>query len=271
MELQFPSFPLAFAFLLFVFMFVRIKKRFKPINSTPKVPPGPRKLPLIGNMHQLVGAQIHHLLADLANIYGPLMRLKLGELSVVIVSSAEIAEEVMKTHDINFAQRPFLLASRNMSYDSTNIAFSPYGTYWRHVRKICVLELLSAKRRILSLTFGISARSAFGKHCKDQEAVISAVKEAMRLGAGFNIVDLYPSVKMIQYMTGTRSKLEMLQRETDRVLQNIITEHRERKRNKTSNEVDKEDDDLLGVLLKIQENVELEVPLTSDNIKAVIL
>ncbi|KAK6947048.1 Cytochrome P450 [Dillenia turbinata] len=269
MELQFPSFPLIFEFLLFVFMFIRIKKRFKPINSTPKLPPGPRKLPLIGNMHQL---------ADLAKIYGPLMRLKLGELSVVIVSSAENAEEVMKTHEINFAQRPYLLASRIMSYDSTNIAFSPYGMSRR-----CVLELLSAKRvrsfrslreeevsrfiesirlkvgspinlsqKILSLTYGISARSAFGKHCEDQEAVISAVKEAIRLGAGFSIVDLYPSVKMLEYITGTRSRLEKLQCETDRVLKNIINEHKERKRNMTSNEVDKEDDDLVDVLLKFK-------------------
>ncbi|KAK6934572.1 Cytochrome P450 [Dillenia turbinata] len=282
--------------------YLGIKKRFKPINSTPKLPPGPWKLPLIGNMHQLVGAQIHHLLADLAKIYGPLMRLKLGELSVVVVSSAEIAEEIMKTHDINFAQRPYLLASRIMSYDSTGIGFSPYGTYWRHVRKICVLELLSAKRvrsfqflreeevssfiesirpkvgspinlseKILSLTYGISARSAFGKCCEDQEAVISAVKEAMRLGAGFGIVDLYPSLKMLQYITGIRSKLEKLQRKTDRVLENIINEHRERKRNVSSYEVDKEEDDLVDVLLKIQEDVELEVPLTTDNIKAVIL
>ncbi|KAK6947051.1 hypothetical protein RJ641_000524, partial [Dillenia turbinata] len=48
-------------------------------------------------------------------------------------------------YDINFAERPYLLTSRIMSYDSTNIAFPPNGTYGRHVRKICVLELLSAK------------------------------------------------------------------------------------------------------------------------------
>ncbi|MBA0783751.1 hypothetical protein Gotri_001409, partial [Gossypium trilobum] len=33
-----------------------------------------------------------------------------------------------------------------ISYDSRDIVMAPYGNYWRQVRKICTVELLTAKR-----------------------------------------------------------------------------------------------------------------------------
>ena len=33
-----------------------------------------------------------------------------------------------------------------LSYNYSDLAFSPYGEYWREIRKLCVLELFSVKR-----------------------------------------------------------------------------------------------------------------------------
>ncbi|GLU23307.1 hypothetical protein SLE2022_393260 [Rubroshorea leprosula] len=63
------------------------------------LPPGPPKLPVIGNMHLLSGPGPHRNLWELANKYGPLMFLKLGSVSTIIVSSADVAEEVMKNKE----------------------------------------------------------------------------------------------------------------------------------------------------------------------------
>ncbi|KAF5741599.1 hypothetical protein HS088_TW10G00603 [Tripterygium wilfordii] len=109
--------------------------------------PGLWKLPIIGNLHQLVSsAPPHHTLRDLAKKYGPLMRLQLGEVNILVVSSAEYAKEVMKTHDVVFASRPQIHSLRVMTYGYKNISFSPYGGYWRQLRRICAQELLSVKR-----------------------------------------------------------------------------------------------------------------------------
>ncbi|XP_059669699.1 desmethyl-deoxy-podophyllotoxin synthase-like [Cornus florida] len=299
MEIPFPSFPVLFTFLLFLFMVSKIISKTKSL--TRNLPPGPWKLPLIGNMHQFVGSQPHHCLRDLAMKHGPLMHLQLGELSIVVISSAETAKEVMKTHDIIFANRPCLLTSSIVSYGSTNISFAPYGDYWRQLRKICIMELLSIKRvqsfrfireeevsnliksistdtglplnlskKISVSTSNIIARVAFGKKCKDQEAFLSLVKEINKLAAGFDVADLFPSVKLLHLITGLRPKVEKIHREIDKILDNIIDDHKAKKVAAKIHDVEA-DDDLVDVLVKIQEFHDPEFLLTINNIKAVLL
>ena len=93
MDLQL-SFPVLLCFLLFIFMALKIVKRKpNPKGSTTTLPPGPWKLPIIGNMHQLGGPLPHRTLRELAKKYGPLMHLKMGEVSTVVFSSPETAKE----------------------------------------------------------------------------------------------------------------------------------------------------------------------------------
>uniref|UniRef100_A0A453I9T6 Uncharacterized protein n=1 Tax=Aegilops tauschii subsp. strangulata TaxID=200361 RepID=A0A453I9T6_AEGTS len=65
---------------------------------------------------------------------------------LVVVSSREMAREVLRTHDANFATRPRLLAGETLMYGCSDILFSPSGTYWRKLRPLCAAEILSANR-----------------------------------------------------------------------------------------------------------------------------
>ncbi|KAK6266609.1 hypothetical protein QUC31_017447 [Theobroma cacao] len=302
MELQFPSFTTLLLTFLFVFIVVKVLKGSKAKNPEARLPPGPRKLPLIGNMHQLIGSLPHHTLRDLAKKHGPLMHLQLGEVPTIVISSPAIAKEVLKDHATIFAQRPYLLASKIMSYDSTNIVFSPYGNYWRQLRKISTMELLSPSRvqsfrfireeevsaliktisliegspvnlseKIFSMTYGITSRAAFGKKSKGQEEFIRIMTEAIKLSGGFCLADLYPSNKLLKLISGVRLKLEKLQRASDRILEDIVNEHKEKTNRTSETGNQQEEDDLLDVLLKLQQSSDLEIPLTNDKIKAIIL
>ncbi|XVF86296.1 hypothetical protein PTKIN_Ptkin18bG0028600 [Pterospermum kingtungense] len=74
------------------------------------------------------------------------MHLQLGQVSTEVVSSPEIAKEIMKTHDIIFAYRPLLVVLTITTYGYTDIAFALYGNYWRQLQKLCMTKLLSVTR-----------------------------------------------------------------------------------------------------------------------------
>ncbi|KAG5070193.1 hypothetical protein JHK85_002570 [Glycine max] len=95
------------------------------------------------------------------------------------------------------------------------------------------------------MTYAIAARASFGKKSKYQEMFISLIKEQLSLIGGFSIADLYPSIGLLQIMA--KAKVEKVHREVDRVLQDIIDQHKNRK------STDREAvEDLVDVLLKFR-------------------
>ncbi|XP_050234952.1 premnaspirodiene oxygenase-like [Mercurialis annua] len=298
MSLEMLSFPILLLIsVLFILRAIWKKlKSSKPLN----LPPGPWKLPIIGNMHKLIGGLPHHKLGDLAKKYGPVLQLQIGQVPTVVISSAETAKQVMKTHDTIFAQRPFLLVADIVFYKSADIGFARYGDHWRQMRKICMLELFSVRRvqlfrpireeavsnlissiassaesptnltKMLNLlSSSIITKAAFGKKCLvDQEEFLPIADEVIEMLAGFSIADLFPAIKLLRFITGIRYKLEKLHKKVDVVLENIINAH---KKSKASSKIDLEDEDIVHVLLNLQEQGNLELPLTTDSIKAVIL
>ncbi|KAK5844840.1 Cytochrome P450 [Gossypium arboreum] len=298
---MFPPFNILLTILFFSFIITRLVKTLKAKKPSPRLPPGPWKLPLIGNIHQLVAVSLPHFtLRNLALNHGPLMHLQLGEVSTVVISSPEFAEEAMRKNDIIFASRSYQLAPSIISYDCTNIVFSPYGSYWRHLPKICVTELLSAQRvrsfrrvreemvsnliktisssqgspinlsdQIFSLTYRITAAMAFGSKCSEEEKFKSIITKVAELSTGLTLADFFPSIKAVEVVSGIKPKLEKLHGEADRILENIISEHKERR--VEGNGSGEDEKDIVDMLLNLQQHGNLDFPLSSNNIKSVIL
>jgi len=125
-------------FLLFFFFFKTLKN--------PPLPPGPKGLPIVGNILQLDSSSLHMQLRELSKKYGPLFSLKLGLKQAIVVSSPKLATVVMKDHDRECCGRPRLLGQQKLSYNGLDLAFCPYTEYWREIRKLCVVHVLSSKR-----------------------------------------------------------------------------------------------------------------------------
>ncbi|KAL3829596.1 hypothetical protein ACJIZ3_018398 [Penstemon smallii] len=110
-----------------------------------KLPPGPKPFPIIGNIFEL-GQNPHKSLAKLSKIYGPLMSLKLGSMTTIVVSSPETAKLVLLKYDQNFSDRPTLNAMRPFDHHKLSVAWVPVGNKWRKLRKICKEQMFSVLR-----------------------------------------------------------------------------------------------------------------------------
>ncbi|CAL8158281.1 unnamed protein product [Prunus armeniaca] len=269
------SLVLLFVFLLPVIFWLLTKQRKKSSASQGRrLPPGPRRIPLIGNLHKLSNGLPHHVLEHLALQYGPLMFLQLGSISTLVVSSAHMATEIFKTHDLVFSGRPVLYVAKKLSYGCVNLGFAPYGEYWREMRKIVILELLSAKRvqmfqsvrdeevglmldsiahskglinltqLTLFLANNVLCRSAFGKKYDDGGGIgksrIHGLLEEARAPVG--------RILLVRFST----------------MVEVIEEHLDPRRPKPEHE------DLVDVLLRVQRDPSQAVPLSNDQIKGVL-
>nr|QNS29955.1 cytochrome P450 [Nothapodytes nimmoniana] len=148
MASNFQSFlSLAFAVCsLLAFIYYLLLRSKSNRTSSCSVPQAGGDLPVIGHLHLLGGGQLtHKTLGAMANKYGPLFTIRLGSHKALVVSSWEVARECFTTHDKVFSSRPAISASKLLGYDFAMFGFAPYGSYWREMRKIVNLQLLSSK------------------------------------------------------------------------------------------------------------------------------
>ncbi|XP_004293232.1 PREDICTED: cytochrome P450 82A3-like [Fragaria vesca subsp. vesca] len=82
----------------------------------------------------------------MAKKYGPLFTIKLGVHPTLVVSSSQVAKECFTINDIATSSRPKLTAVEIMGYNNAMFGFESAGPYWREVRKIAILQLLSNRR-----------------------------------------------------------------------------------------------------------------------------
>ncbi|KAK9206167.1 hypothetical protein WN943_016440 [Citrus x changshan-huyou] len=85
---------------IFAIFFV-LQRHITSRNNT-KLPPGPQGLPFVGNLHQLDVSKPPVSFWELSKKYGPFMSLRLGFVPSLVVSSAKMAKEILKAHDLQF-------------------------------------------------------------------------------------------------------------------------------------------------------------------------
>lgn len=131
---------------LIYFIFHQFKSSPTSKNITP-LPPGPKPWPILGNIPQM-GKTPHLNLSKLAQIYGPLISLKLGTQFLIVGSSPAAAIEILKTHDRILSARyvPKLLSSNQEELNHSSIGWAEVcNDGWKYLRTLCKIEIFSAK------------------------------------------------------------------------------------------------------------------------------
>ncbi|CAN7101478.1 unnamed protein product [Brassica rapa subsp. narinosa] len=231
------------------------------------LPPGPLKLPIIGNLHQL-GSQPHRSLTKLSEKYGPLMSLQFGKVSTVVASTPEAVKDVIKTFDVDCCSRPYLTYPARITYGLNDIAFSPYSNYWREVRKVAVVELFTGKRKLMKLSGSVTCRVGFGinlKGSKLENTYEEVIQGTMEVLGSFAAADYFPVVgRFIDWITGLHSKCEKVFKAMDAFFDQSIKYHLEDESIK---------EDIIALLLKMEreETGHGEFQFTRNHTKGILL
>ncbi|GAA0142100.1 oxygenase [Lithospermum erythrorhizon] len=282
-----------------IFLYFLYTKFSHPSSTPPQnQPPSPPRRPIIGNLHQL-GASPHRALQSLSNRHGPVMLMHLGRVETLIISSANAAREAMKTHDLVFSSRPFQSITHKLLYGSKDIAFTPYGEYWRKVRSIGVLHLMSSHRVQLCrnvreeetsllvqkiaqscssgpinltdlfvlLMSDVICRVALGRKYSEEEnwkSLEALLRDFMNLLGAYNIGDYIPWLAWMNKFNGLDARVEKVVKNMDDFLEVVVKEHKISKKFETENGLD-----FVDILLKIQR--ETDPTVDDETIKALIL
>ncbi|KAF9625556.1 hypothetical protein IFM89_024329 [Coptis chinensis] len=278
------------------FTYILYFMQSKHKNNAGQLPPGPLGLPIIGHLHML-GDLPHHSLNKLSQKYGPIMQLRLGLVPTVVVSTSEAAELFLKTHDINFASRPKILASEYISYGSRGVGFSEYGPYWRSLRKLCTIHLLSISKiesfrplrkeevrnfikrvgaaegevvnistEVRTVIEKISYGMIFGSVYKERFDFRPCIQEALLLIGAMNITDFIPFMRAFD-LQGLTRRMKDANKTMDNFLEKIIDEHEQG----TTGEQEHHKD-FIAILLSLMKSDDgYEVKLDRTNIKAIIV
>ncbi|XP_073138190.1 trans-cinnamate 4-monooxygenase-like [Henckelia pumila] len=114
------------------------RKRFKS-------PPGPLSFPIVGSWLQIGNKLDHHDLIRYARRFGEVFLLRMGQRKIAVISSKELAKEVLLTKGVEFGSR-----SRNIVFDiftgkGQDMIFTEYGDHWRKMRRIVTVPFFTNK------------------------------------------------------------------------------------------------------------------------------
>ncbi|PIA38202.1 hypothetical protein AQUCO_02800104v1 [Aquilegia coerulea] len=282
---------------LFSFFFHLLSLRIKN-GIKRRLPPSPWGLPILGHFHML-GDLPHRNLHRLAKKYGPIMSIRLGQVPTIVISSSEWAELILKTHDVVFASRPKNQAADWTLYGQRDLVFAQYGSYWRNIRKLCTIELLSRSKaelfkpmrreellnlvelmknasdsqstidvsaKVESLVEDMTYRMVLGFK-DDRFNIRPSIQEHVVLVGAFNLADYFPCLRVLD-LQGLGRRMKACHNVLDEFLEKFIDEHlRDAKELQVQHHRD-----FIDVMLSLMEsNNTREMHLELDHIKAILM
>ncbi|XP_009770013.1 ferruginol synthase-like [Nicotiana sylvestris] len=280
-----------------------------PQKTEPRLPPGPRGLPILGFL-PFLRPNLHHQLTELSQQYGPIYKFWLGSKLCIVLNSPSLAKEVVRDQDSVYANRDSSIAGLLATYGGLDIAFSPYGSYWRDIRKLFVSEMLSNRNLeacyslrkqevrktirkvhtkigypidigelafvtemnvVMSMIFGSNFVEEKEKHAKDGAEFRELVIKFTQMLAKPNISDFFPMLARFD-LQGIQKEMEALLKSVENILDPAINECMKMLSDKRKDEIQGNDKkDFMQILLELMEQKNIGKSVDLVQIKAILL
>ncbi|CAN7097714.1 unnamed protein product, partial [Brassica rapa subsp. narinosa] len=267
------------------------------------LPPSPPSLPVIGHLHHLLSVPTHKSFHKVSSKYGPLLHLRAFNIPIVLVSSGSMAHEALSTNGLNFAtrDREVPIIEKSLLFGSFGFVSAPYGDYWKFMKKLLVTKLLGSHslertrlirgeelktframlfdkaarneavdvgEEMMKLTNNTICRMIMGRKCSEEdgeaEQIRSLVTESLGLVRKFLIASTVGRLlKKVGISLFEKEIMEVSER-YDELLEKIIKEHED-------NPNQKEDRDMVDVLLEVCADDNAEFKISRNQIKALFV
>lgn len=108
------------------------------VRKTPNKPPGPRGLPLIGNVLDMPGGRAWESFAKMSETYGPLLSLTIGPTTIVVVNTFEKTKEIFDKKGAVYSSRPTMYMCGELMGWKKSAGLLEYGKVFTQTR--CVVS-----------------------------------------------------------------------------------------------------------------------------------
>ncbi|KAF8882087.1 cytochrome P450 [Infundibulicybe gibba] len=109
------------------------------MNRNPKrlpLPPGPKGLPIIGNLLSMPTVKPWLAFSKWSKIYGDIMYLNICGKSIVVLDSTRRTTELLERRSSTYSDRPPLPMLADLMKSDFLLAIMPYGARWRRHRRL---------------------------------------------------------------------------------------------------------------------------------------
>lgn len=163
-------------------------------TSRDRLPPGPKRLPIIGNLHQAPTEYPWRTYQQWTKQFGPIFSLQYGLSTIIMLGDAKVARELLDKRSNIYSSRPHVAMGGDIVSKGLRTLLMPYGAQWRLHQRLqasyinirvsqtyCELQDIESKQLIFEMLSTSDFTSRFHRY---SSSLIYALAYGKRMEVG---------------------------------------------------------------------------------------